>query len=238
LPWNVLAAVGKVETDHGRSREAGVQSGHNSAGAMGPMQFEPGSWSQYGVDGNGDGRKDVYDPADAIPSAATMLCADGAREGTDAGIRKALYAYNHANWYVDKVLAMAATYATSAPTQIATAVLTFAIAQLGKPYVWGATGPDSFDCSGLTLRAYQAAGISIPRTSEAQWDLPHVPVGQEQPGDLAFYHPSPSGPGHVALVVDPARHLGVEAPHTGDVVKYFDYTQGAIGYARPHEPGD
>ena len=82
------------------------------------------SWSTYGVDGNGDGVADVYDPADAIPAAANYLCAHGAGAGTLEAIRDALYAYNHAWWYVDDVLSWARRYAqssTSAPAQAAIA---------------------------------------------------------------------------------------------------------------------
>lgn len=106
IPWNVLAAVGKVESDHGRSNLPGIKSGQNAAGAGGPMQFLQPTWKQYGVDGDGDGDKDRYDPSDAIPGAANYLRASGA----PANMRKALYAYNHAWWYVDKVLAQAARY--------------------------------------------------------------------------------------------------------------------------------
>src|SRR5437879_990679 len=66
VPWNLLAGIGKVETDHGQSNLPGVHSGTNSAGAGGPMQFIAGTWVTFGVDGNGDGKKDRYDPADAI----------------------------------------------------------------------------------------------------------------------------------------------------------------------------
>ena len=107
IPWNVLAAVGKVESDHGRSNLPGVKSGENHAGAGGPMQFLASTWARYGVDGNNDGVKNRYDPADAIHGAANYLKASGAPEQ----MRKALYAYNHAWWYVDKVMAQAARYA-------------------------------------------------------------------------------------------------------------------------------
>lgn len=108
MPWAVLAAVGKVETDHGRSTSPGVRSGANGAGAMGPMQFLGGTWATYGVDGDRDGVKDVYNPVDAIWGAANYLCASGA--GDPARLRDAIWAYNHADWYVTKVLEQAATY--------------------------------------------------------------------------------------------------------------------------------
>ena len=65
---------------------------------------------------------------------------------------------------------------TAAPSPAAATAIAYARAQLGKPYVWGGTGPDGYDCSGLVMMAYQAAGVTIPRTSQDQWtDLPHVP---------------------------------------------------------------
>jgi hypothetical protein len=108
LPWGVLAAVGKLESDHGRARLPGVRSGWNRAGAAGPMQFGIGvgragnAWARYGRGG------DVYDPRDAIPAAARYLCAAGARGGRD--VRGAVYAYNHSAAYVAGVLAVARRY--------------------------------------------------------------------------------------------------------------------------------
>lgn len=91
--WTVLAGVGKVECDHGRSAAVGCHRGEqNSAGAMGPMQFLAGTWQQYGVDGNGDGRKDIYDPQDAVPGAANYLKHLGL-DNPDS-IRAALCHYN------------------------------------------------------------------------------------------------------------------------------------------------
>ena len=110
IDWAVLAAIGKVETDHGRLDLPGVRSGENFAGAGGPMQFLEPTWEQYGVDGNGDGVRDRYDPADAIPGAANYLAASGAPED----YRAAIYAYNHANWYVEDVLAQADEYRAAA----------------------------------------------------------------------------------------------------------------------------
>ena len=112
MRWAVLAAVGKIETDHGRSTAPGVSSGANTAGAMGPMQFLTGTWATYGVDANDDATVDVYDPADAIWGAARYLCANGA--GDPRGLRSAIWSYNHADWYVDEVLAVAAGYEVAA----------------------------------------------------------------------------------------------------------------------------
>src|SRR5580658_1970399 len=79
LPWSVLAAIGRVESDSGRSSAPGVASGANAAGAEGPMQFEPATFDRYGVVGPGGADPaSPYDPVDAIYSAAQMLCADGA----------------------------------------------------------------------------------------------------------------------------------------------------------------
>lgn len=112
LPWPVLAAIGKVESDHGRSTLPGVQRGTaNFAGAEGPMQFLPATWAAYGVDADGDGTADIYNPIDAIWGAARMLCANGA--GNPATVRAAVFSYNHADWYVEKVMAIAASYAAA-----------------------------------------------------------------------------------------------------------------------------
>jgi len=108
LPWGVLAAIGKIETDHGRSQLPGVQTGENSAGAGGPMQFLAATWAAYGIDTDSDTPPDRYDPADAIYSAAGYLCANGA--GEPGGLNNAIFAYNHADWYVRQVLAQAAAY--------------------------------------------------------------------------------------------------------------------------------
>ena len=98
LDWTLLAAVGQVESGHGRN------DGPSSAGAIGPMQFMPATFAAYAVDGDGDGVTDPWNPADAIFTAARYLCASGAGRGAD-GVRDALFAYNHAEWYVDLVLA-------------------------------------------------------------------------------------------------------------------------------------
>ncbi|HVL96471.1 MAG TPA: lytic murein transglycosylase [Solirubrobacteraceae bacterium] len=92
--WEILAAINEIETDYGRNLNV------SSAGALGWMQFMPATWRQYGVDANRDGVKDPYNPVDAIFAAARYLRAAGA----ETDLRKAIFAYNHADWYVDSVL--------------------------------------------------------------------------------------------------------------------------------------
>jgi membrane-bound lytic murein transglycosylase B len=105
LPWTVLAAIGQVESGHGRN------DGPSSAGAMGPMQFEPATFEHYAVDGNGDGLANIDDPADAIYSAANYLCANGAGRGPSA-LSNAIFHYNHAGWYVEMVLKLSGMYSS------------------------------------------------------------------------------------------------------------------------------
>jgi hypothetical protein len=105
LSWTVLAAIGQVESGHGRNVST------SSAGAMGPMQFEPGTFAAYAVDGDHDGKADIMDPADAIFTAAHYLCANGAGRGPSA-LAGAILHYNHAAWYVEMVLKLAGMYAT------------------------------------------------------------------------------------------------------------------------------
>jgi Transglycosylase SLT domain len=112
LDWTILAGIGKVECDHGRDPDpACTQEGAvNSAGAGGPMQFLASTWAVYGVDGDGDGRIDRWDPADAIYGAANYLRAAGA----PGDYRAAIFAYNHSSWYVEEVERWAAIYRGSA----------------------------------------------------------------------------------------------------------------------------
>ena len=94
IRWEVLAAINEIETDYGRNLNI------SSAGAVGWMQFMPATWKMYGVDANRDGKKDPFNPVDAIFAAARYLRAAGAEHD----IRTAIFAYNHADWYVDSVL--------------------------------------------------------------------------------------------------------------------------------------
>lgn len=250
IPWTILAGIGRVETDHGRLDADGVRSGTNFAGAAGPMQFLLSTWEAYGLDGNDDGRRDVYDPEDAIPAAAGYLKANGA----PADLHGAIFAYNHANWYVDMVLDWASRYANGGavavaanfgpncvqqalgdvPAGIGGKVIEFARAQLGEPYVWGAEGPDVWDCSGLMMMAYRQAGISIPRVTHDQIAFgKKVGRGQERPGDLVFFRYDSGYVGHVGMVIGDGKMI--HAPQTGDVVKIspYDTRDNIAGFTRP-----
>ncbi len=217
LSWAVLAGIGEVESDHGRSTLPGVQSGANGAGAEGPMQMLPATFTAYAAPGHGD----VYDVADAALAAARMRCADG---GADpAGTAGAIWSYNHSPAYVQEVLAWAARYSAAGGhgADAGRAVAAWALTQVGKPYRWGAAGPDAYDCSGLVLRAWEAAGVELPRVAADQYRAgAHIPVADAQPGDLVFFAPDPADPATI-------EHIGislgdgtmVEAPHTGADVR-------------------
>ena len=165
IDWAVLAAIGKLECDHGRSLLAGCTppGSVNSAGATGPMQFLGPTWRAgsplgsvpvagpptrvtsegYATDGDGDGIADVWNAADAIASTARYLQANG----VFGDERRAILAYNHAGWYADKVLAQAAEYralasaeAPASPVSLAVGIddpVAWAATFLGTPYVWG-----------------------------------------------------------------------------------------------------
>ena len=100
IPWQVLASINRIETAFGTNLNV------STAGALGWMQFIPSTWKMYGVDANDDGRKDPYNPVDAICAAARYLKAAGG----DTDLRTAIFAYNHADWYVDEVLLYANQY--------------------------------------------------------------------------------------------------------------------------------
>ncbi|MEV0587484.1 bifunctional lytic transglycosylase/C40 family peptidase [Nonomuraea sp. NPDC050310] len=267
VQWNVLAAVGKRETDHGRSDLPGVKSGTNYAGAAGPMQFLISTWggkaqipvdseyNGYASDGDGDGIGDVYNPADAILGAAKMLKRNGAPEN----VRRALFVYNRAWWYVDQVMVIAGKYAKSgqvkvppqaeplcdeplieaAPSDVVRRILDYALAQRGKPYLWGGTGPDAYDCSGIIYMAYQSVGLSIPRTTFGQWPFGvRVSPGEEQAGDLVFFNAGPGtgpdNPGHVGLVVSKGKMVEARCRLCGPIkVTTYDDRTSLMGFTRP-----
>jgi cell wall-associated NlpC family hydrolase len=123
------------------------------------------------------------------------------------------------------------------PNKLVAAAIAAARTRLGSPYVWGATGPNTFDCSGLTQWAYAHAGITLPRVAADQWNAgPHVELVDLLPGDLLFWATNLSNPAtihHVALYI--GAGMMIAAPHTGDVVKVEPvYMQGYIGATRPY----
>jgi peptidoglycan DL-endopeptidase CwlO len=272
VAWAVLAGIGEVESNHGRSTLPGVHSAANAFGAAGPMQIgiggragdtwggqpvHPASEQVSGVatDGNGDGVASVYEPADAIAGAAKYLVA----HGVQGNVSGAIFAYNHLQSYVQAVLYWAGIYSTGGflvsqvnavsapdcltsaqqaqvPNQTIAAIIAFARAQLGKPYLWGGTGPDAFDCSGLVMMAYRVGGISIPRTSQDQFAWgPRIPASQAEPGDLVFFAGADgtvAAPGHVGLVI--GQGMMIEAYSTGFPIRIARYTnRGPVGFTRP-----
>ena len=270
VPWVILAGIGKVESNDGRTDLPGVHSGSNAFGAAGPMQIgiggassntwggapvHPASEKVSGVatDGDGDGTDSVYDPADAVAGAAKYLLEHGVLDN----VQQAIFAYNHLTSYVQLVLSFASTYASGgftvspvtldaapscvggtnkAPNALIASVIAFAEQQLGKPYLWGGTGPDAFDCSGLVMAAYRSAGIPIPRTSEVQWTFgPRVSPSQVEPGDLVFFAGADGtvqSPGHVGLVIGGGKMI--EAFATGFPIRIAPYGgRQPVGFTRP-----
>jgi cell wall-associated NlpC family hydrolase len=202
------------------------------------MQFLPGTFGEFAVNADPSQPLSPYDPADAIYTAARMLCADGARGGSTTGVKQAILAYNHAAWYVRAVLSWAGEYAAQGAGSVVATAIAFAIAQLGKPYQWGAAGPDAYDCSGLVYAAYAAAGIRIARTTY-QWQLdgPVVPLSQLQPGDLLFSAGSDgtaTSPGHVVMYLGSGQVI--QAPQAGQDVQIDPLDlAGVVVATRPAE---
>jgi cell wall-associated NlpC family hydrolase len=126
--------------------------------------------------------------------------------------------------------ALGADPALQAPSRLGDRAVDFAFRQLGKPYVWGAQGPNAFDCSGLTSQAWAHAGTVIPRTSQEQWaKLPHVPLSLLRPGDLIVYFAQAT---HVALYI--GNGLVIQAPRPGSVVKVSPIAADPVlGAVRP-----
>ncbi len=223
LPWEVLAAIGTVESANGTASLPGVHRGRNPAGAEGPMQFEPATFAAFDrpVPPGGVSPPSPYDPVDAVYAAARMLCADGASDPARLGA--AVFDYNHSASYVAQVLAVARSLGLGpfGPAPAGDRAVEYALAQVGTPYRWGGETPGvGFDCSGLTQAAYASAGVVLPRVAQDQFRAgPAVPDGAPlAPGDLVFFGPTPATATHVGLVVDPAG-LMVDAPHPGAAVR-------------------
>jgi cell wall-associated NlpC family hydrolase len=254
LDWSILAAIGKIETDHGRSTLPGVSSGENSAGAGGSMQFLQATFdgvvARHPLPAGGASPPSRYNSHDAIYAAAFYLCDSGAGRGD---LHSAIFAYNHAEWYVQEALDQATKYADAAASvgtgdcnaiqatnSVALTAINYACGQRGLPYVWGGNGAadGGFDCSGLTVAAYGAAGITLPRTADSQFRAgPRVPDGQPLlPGDLVFYGTT----AHIHHIHHVGLYIGggmmIDAPDFGQVVKIQPYRHKGDDYAGATRP--
>ena len=229
LPWTVLAAIGTVESGNGTSDLPGVHSGANSAGAEGPMQFEPATFAEYDepVPPGGANPPSPYDATDAVYAAARMLCASGAANG--ANLDAAVFAYNHSETYVSEILDLAASYGQTQAQTVAAGTaggiaVDWALAQVGTPYIWGGeTSGVGFDCSGLVQAAYKASGITLPRVAQDQYDATTklAPDDPLEPGDLVFFGGGPADVTHVGIYVGQGQM--VDAPHSGANVRVESY---------------
>jgi peptidoglycan DL-endopeptidase CwlO len=222
--------------------------------------------SGVATDEDGGLNASVYDPADAIAGAAKYLLefdvqtnpagAIFAYNHLQSYVESVLYyasAYAGGNYSVVSAqlpsgseaagctgtaagVAVGDVPAISAPNQLVATAIAYAEQQLGKPYLFGGTGPDAFDCSGLVMMAYRSAGVNIERTSEQQWATEtRIPADQAQPGDLVFFagaDGTPTSPGHVGLVIGGGQMI--EAYATGFPIRVATYTnRDPIGFTRP-----
>jgi cell wall-associated NlpC family hydrolase len=218
------------------------------AQAQGIAQFIPGTWATHGIDGNGDGKKDVWDPEDAIPSAASYDCelAGYVAKAPGNATHNMLAAYNAGAYavikyggvppyketqnYVKTITTLAESFARPVgrvqPSQQAASAIYYAQKKLGTPYLWGGNGTADqggrFDCSGLTKAAYESVGIVLPRVANDQYNAGAHPARNELlPGDLVFFSNDPNDSRqihHVGIYV--GGGYMIDAPYTGAVIRF------------------
>ena len=198
------------------------------------MQFEPATFAAHATVGPAGARPpSPYDPVDAVYTAATLLCADGA--GSPATLRAAVLDYNHDDGYADTVLTLALAFeADPGASGTVVAALSFAARQLNTPYLWGGTGPGGFDCSGLLpgrLRCRRdRPAPGGPAAVRRRAGRP--PGSAVEPGDLIFFGDGPAAVDHVGLYVGGGEMI--DAPHTGALVRFDDASwPGLVGATRP-----
>jgi hypothetical protein len=234
----------------------------SSAQAQGIAQFIPGTWATHGIDGDGDGDRDVWDPADAIPSAATYDCKLAGYVADVPGDRtkNMLAAYNAGAYaviryggvppyaetqnYVQRILELERSFAAPEgrvdPSEQAAGAIHFAQDKLGTPYLWGGDGTAAdggrFDCSGLTKAAYASVDVELPRVANDQWNAgPHPSRDELLPGDLVFFAydlTDPRSIHHVGIYVG-GGHM-IDAPYTGARIRFDPIdTPDYFGATRP-----
>ncbi len=234
----------------------------SAAQAQGIAQFIPGTWATHGIDGNNDGRKDVWDPNDAIPSAASYDCklASYVKDAPGDPSENMLAAYNAGAYrviqyngvppfsetqnYVSTIRKMEKSFASTKtrvdPSRQGAGAIYYAQKKLGTPYLWGGNGtPEQggrFDCSGLTLAAYRSVGIKLPRVANDQYNTgPHPKRSELMPGDLVFFGTDLNDPrsiDHVGIYV--GGGYMIDAPRTGAKIRFDPIdTAKYFGATRP-----
>ena len=249
----MLAAIGTVESDNGTSTLPGVHSGANSAGAEGPMQFEPATFAEYDepVPPGGADPPSPYDPMDAVYAAARDLCANGAAERRQPRRRRLrlqpLRRLRHPGHDPRPELRPVPERRRSPPVPPEGSPSTGPSPKSAPPTSGAARPPASASTAPASSKPpTRSAGITLPRVAQDQYDAgPQLPPGTPlEPGDLVFFGGGPSDVTHVGLVISPG--VMVDAPYTGADVRQdtFPTTIGAafgsdvvVGFTRPSSDG-
>ncbi|MFB6962738.1 MULTISPECIES: C40 family peptidase [unclassified Streptomyces] len=236
------------------------------AAAQGIAQFIPGTWATHGIDGDGDGKADVWNPGDAIPSAASYDCelASYVKDVPGNVTHNMLAAYNAGAYavikyggvppyaetrnYVKTITTLEKSFAAPVtrvdPSKQAAVAISFAQSKLGTRYLWGGNGTAEqggrFDCSGLTKAAYESVGVTLPRVANDQYNAgPHPKRDELLPGDLVFFSDDPTNSRAI-------RHVGIyvgggymiDAPRPGAVIRFDPIdTPDYFGATRVTEDG-